>query len=174
MRTGRQGSARACRAHACGGAVPSRRANDGSCRDGCGLGECRHLAVTMANYEFIPNRLAFRRGIPYRLHVQNQGTEIHDFPRPSFSSCRSPRPRWRSLGARKAPLNRRKARHLKKRRSAAVLRPPTKTTPIGVSSPVAPPSHFHHRTKVERAAVVEQGNRLSAALSLQTAAENVI
>ena len=30
-------------------------------------------------YEFIPDRLSFRRGVPYRLHLENHGSEIHDF-----------------------------------------------------------------------------------------------
>lgn len=37
------------------------------------------VAVTMVNYEFIPDRLSFRRGVPYRLHLEN-----HDFSAPEF------------------------------------------------------------------------------------------
>jgi uncharacterized cupredoxin-like copper-binding protein len=42
------------------------------------------VAVTMVNYEFIPDRLVFRRGVPYRLHLENRGSEIHDFSAPEF------------------------------------------------------------------------------------------
>ena len=42
------------------------------------------VAVTMVNYEFIPDRLSFRRGVPYRLHLENHGSEIHDFSAPEF------------------------------------------------------------------------------------------
>jgi len=39
------------------------------------------VAVTMVNYEFVPDRLSFRRCVPYRLHLENHGSEIHDFSR---------------------------------------------------------------------------------------------
>jgi uncharacterized cupredoxin-like copper-binding protein len=42
------------------------------------------VAVTMVNYEFIPDRLNFRRGVPYRLHLENHGSEVHDFSAPEF------------------------------------------------------------------------------------------
>jgi uncharacterized cupredoxin-like copper-binding protein len=42
------------------------------------------VAVTMVNYEFIPDRLVFRRGVAYRLHLENHGSEIHDFSAPEF------------------------------------------------------------------------------------------
>jgi uncharacterized cupredoxin-like copper-binding protein len=42
------------------------------------------VAVIMVNYEFIPDRLSFRRGVPYRLHLENHGSEIHDFSAPEF------------------------------------------------------------------------------------------
>ena len=32
------------------------------------------VTVTMINYEFIPDRLVFRRGVPYRLHLENNGS----------------------------------------------------------------------------------------------------
>ena len=38
----------------------------------------------MVNYEFIPDRLSFRRGVPYRLHLENHGSAIHDFSAPEF------------------------------------------------------------------------------------------
>ena len=42
------------------------------------------VAVTMINYEFVPDRLTFRSGVPYRLHLENRGSEIHDFSAPEF------------------------------------------------------------------------------------------
>jgi uncharacterized cupredoxin-like copper-binding protein len=42
------------------------------------------VTVTMVNYEFIPDRLGFRRGMPYRLHLENRGSAIHDFSAPEF------------------------------------------------------------------------------------------
>jgi uncharacterized cupredoxin-like copper-binding protein len=42
------------------------------------------VTVTMINYEFIPDRLVFRRGVPYRLHLENNGSAIHDFTAPEF------------------------------------------------------------------------------------------
>jgi uncharacterized cupredoxin-like copper-binding protein len=42
------------------------------------------VSVTMINYEFIPDRLTFHRGVPYRLHLENEGSEIHDFSAPEF------------------------------------------------------------------------------------------
>ena len=42
------------------------------------------VAVTMVNYEFIPDRLSFRRGVRYRLHLENHGSAIHDFSAPEF------------------------------------------------------------------------------------------
>ncbi|HEX9323710.1 MAG TPA: cupredoxin domain-containing protein [Xanthobacteraceae bacterium] len=42
------------------------------------------VVVTMVNYEFIPDRLSFRRGVAYRLHLENRGSEIHDFSAPEF------------------------------------------------------------------------------------------
>lgn len=42
------------------------------------------VIVTMVNYHFMPDHLIFRRALPYRLHLQNDGTEIHDFSAPEF------------------------------------------------------------------------------------------
>ena len=43
-----------------------------------------HLTVRMTEYQFIPDHLAFRRGVLYRLSLVNQGKEIHEFTAPSF------------------------------------------------------------------------------------------
>src|SRR5260370_38739340 len=40
------------------------------------------VAVTRVNYEFIPDRLSFRRGVPYRLHLGNHGPGSHHFSAP--------------------------------------------------------------------------------------------
>src|SRR5260370_40265588 len=40
------------------------------------------VAVTMVHYEFIPDRLSFRRGVPYRLHLKNHGSAVPDFSAP--------------------------------------------------------------------------------------------
>lgn len=37
------------------------------------------VTVMMADYAFTPHRLTFRYGVPTRLHLVNNGTEIHDF-----------------------------------------------------------------------------------------------
>jgi uncharacterized cupredoxin-like copper-binding protein len=42
------------------------------------------VAVKMTEYSFEPDHLSFRRGVPYRLHLQNTGSEIHDFSAPDF------------------------------------------------------------------------------------------
>jgi plastocyanin len=42
------------------------------------------VTVTMVNYEFIPDRLSFRRGVLYRLRLENHGSSIHDFSAPAF------------------------------------------------------------------------------------------
>jgi uncharacterized cupredoxin-like copper-binding protein len=42
------------------------------------------VTVTMVNYRFVPDHLIFRRSVPYRLHLRNDGTEIHDFSAPQF------------------------------------------------------------------------------------------
>lgn len=36
------------------------------------------------DYEFVPNRLTFRVGAPYRLHFVNRGQELHEFTAPAF------------------------------------------------------------------------------------------
>src|SRR5260370_564584 len=64
-----------CRADA---QTPDRAATD------VDWGNAQTVAVTMVNYEFIPDRLSFRRGVPYRLHLENHGPEIHDFSAPEF------------------------------------------------------------------------------------------
>lgn len=38
----------------------------------------------MVEYRFVPDRLTFRVGIPYRLHLNNRGQELHEFTAPEF------------------------------------------------------------------------------------------
>jgi uncharacterized cupredoxin-like copper-binding protein len=38
----------------------------------------------MTEYRFSPSALTFRRGAPYRLHLENQGAELHEFTAPAF------------------------------------------------------------------------------------------
>ena len=37
------------------------------------------VTVVTIESKFTPNKLAFRRGIAYRLHVENRGKEMHEF-----------------------------------------------------------------------------------------------
>jgi plastocyanin len=40
--------------------------------------------VQMLEYEFVPDQLRFRHGVPYQLHLINAGKEGHDFTAPDF------------------------------------------------------------------------------------------
>jgi uncharacterized cupredoxin-like copper-binding protein len=42
------------------------------------------VTVATSEYQFDPNRLTFRRGVPYRLHLENHGRELHEFTAPDF------------------------------------------------------------------------------------------
>ena len=42
------------------------------------------VTVQMVEDRIIPNRLRFRHGVPYRLHLENNGTEMHEFTAPEF------------------------------------------------------------------------------------------
>ena len=42
------------------------------------------VTVIETEYQFDPNRLTFRVGVPYRLHFENRGTELHEFTAPAF------------------------------------------------------------------------------------------
>ena len=46
--------------------------------------QARPVTVTTREYEFSPNRLVFKRGVAYRLHIENQGSEMHEFTAPDF------------------------------------------------------------------------------------------
>ena len=40
--------------------------------------------VTMIDYKFVPDHLVFKRDVQYRLHLENHGTETHEFTAPTF------------------------------------------------------------------------------------------
>lgn len=42
------------------------------------------VTVVTSEYQFAPNRLAFKRGVAYRLHIENRGKEMHEFTAPEF------------------------------------------------------------------------------------------
>jgi uncharacterized cupredoxin-like copper-binding protein len=42
------------------------------------------VTVVMMEYSFTPNRLTFTRNLPYRLHLENRGKELHEFTAPDF------------------------------------------------------------------------------------------
>ena len=42
------------------------------------------VTVVMMDYAFSPPRVTFRHGVPTRLHLINNGTEIHDFTARDF------------------------------------------------------------------------------------------
>lgn len=42
------------------------------------------FTVQTTEYRFIPSDLKFRRGVPYRLHLENVGKETHEFDAPEF------------------------------------------------------------------------------------------
>jgi uncharacterized cupredoxin-like copper-binding protein len=59
--------------------------------------KAERIDVTMVEYHFIPDHLTFRRGIPYRLHLENHGKELHEFTAPDFFAAvtvRDPRVLW--------------------------------------------------------------------------------
>ena len=42
------------------------------------------VTLVGTEYGFAPNRLTFRVGSPYRLHLANRGKELHEFTAPAF------------------------------------------------------------------------------------------
>ncbi len=42
------------------------------------------LVVIATEYGFAPDRLTVRAGLPYRLHLENHGREMHEFTAPAF------------------------------------------------------------------------------------------
>lgn len=42
------------------------------------------VKVVMVDYRFIPDHLTFQHGVNYRLHLENHGSETHEFTAPTF------------------------------------------------------------------------------------------
>ncbi len=53
----------------------------------------RLVTVVTVEYSFKPNHLVFRRGIAYRLHLDNSGKEMHEFTAPAFFKAATMRDR---------------------------------------------------------------------------------
>jgi len=46
--------------------------------------QAQTVTVTTSEYEFSPKRLVFKRGVAYRLHIDNRGGDMHEFTAPEF------------------------------------------------------------------------------------------
>jgi uncharacterized cupredoxin-like copper-binding protein len=46
--------------------------------------KAKEVSVVTTESKFTPNKLTLRRGIPYRLRVQNRGKEMHEFNAADF------------------------------------------------------------------------------------------
>jgi uncharacterized cupredoxin-like copper-binding protein len=42
------------------------------------------VTVGLVDDKFVPDKLAFRTGVPYRLRLENRGREMHEFTAPEF------------------------------------------------------------------------------------------
>jgi uncharacterized cupredoxin-like copper-binding protein len=42
------------------------------------------MRVEMVDNRFVPDALIFRHGVTYRLHLENHGTDMHEFTAPAF------------------------------------------------------------------------------------------
>jgi len=42
------------------------------------------VTVVTSDYNFAPDKLTFKRGVAYRLHIENRGKEMHQFNAPAF------------------------------------------------------------------------------------------
>ena len=38
----------------------------------------------MVDNRFVPDRLTFKHGVPYQLHLENHGNDLHEFTAPEF------------------------------------------------------------------------------------------
>jgi uncharacterized cupredoxin-like copper-binding protein len=59
--------------------------------------KAKRIDVVMVEYKFVPDHLSFRRGVAYRLHLENQGKELHEFTAPEFFAAvtlRDPKVLW--------------------------------------------------------------------------------
>lgn len=46
--------------------------------------QAQTITVIATEYAFDPGRLTFLVGVPYRLHLENRGKELHEFTAPAF------------------------------------------------------------------------------------------
>jgi len=46
--------------------------------------QAQAVSLAATDYAFEPSRLTLRVGVPYRLHVDNRGAELHEFTAPDF------------------------------------------------------------------------------------------
>jgi uncharacterized cupredoxin-like copper-binding protein len=42
------------------------------------------VTVVTSDYNFAPDKIALKRGVAYRLHIENHGKEMHEFNAPAF------------------------------------------------------------------------------------------
>jgi uncharacterized cupredoxin-like copper-binding protein len=42
------------------------------------------LNILLVDNRFVPDRLTFRHGVPYQLHLENDGRNLHEFTAPAF------------------------------------------------------------------------------------------
>lgn len=46
--------------------------------------QAQPVTVIAAEHRFAPDKLSFKRGVAYRLHLENHGKELHEFNAPDF------------------------------------------------------------------------------------------
>ena len=46
--------------------------------------QAQPVTVIASEYRFSPDTLTFKRGVTYRLHIENRGKELHEFHAPAF------------------------------------------------------------------------------------------
>ena len=46
--------------------------------------QAQTVTMSETEYRFTPKKLMFRRGVAYRLHLENRGKELHEFTAPDF------------------------------------------------------------------------------------------
>jgi len=46
--------------------------------------QAQTVTMSETEYRFTPKKLTFRRGVAYRLHLENHGRELHEFTAPDF------------------------------------------------------------------------------------------
>lgn len=40
--------------------------------------------MELVDDRFVPDKFVFQRGVPYHLHLENNGADVHDFTAPEF------------------------------------------------------------------------------------------